>query len=511
MTSDGQSFDIVVVGGGINGAGIARDAAGRGLRVLLVEQGDFAGATSSASTKLIHGGLRYLEHREWRLVAESLAEREVLLRLASHIAWPMRFVMPHLPHLRPAWMIRTGLWLYDRLGGRSSLPKSQAVRLRGTPWGEGLAADLERGYVYSDAWVDDARLVVLNLRSATAHGAQVLRDTRLVSAQARQGTWTVHLAPTDSDSQAEQWTVQARAVVNATGAWVGAVRSACVGRPMPQARLVRGSHIVVPRVHAGAHACLFQNADGRVLFAIPYEGRYTLVGTTDRPVDSVAEAHTVGDDEVDYLLAAVNRFLARPLSRADVVWSYSGVRALVDDGADKPSAVTRDYRLELDLQDGAPLLSVYGGKLTTYRRLAEAALQRLAGPMGLSAGPWTATEPLPGAPGAPGAPGTPPAPGDRESALQTLLHRHPALPQPLLEGLFARHGTLVDELLAGAQDEAGLGHHHGGGLWDCEVRWCRTHEWARQPEDVLWRRTKAGLHMSAAEREAFARAWEAMA
>jgi len=481
-----RSFDLLVVGGGINGAGVARDAAGRGVSVALVEQGDFGGATSSASTKLIHGGLRYLEQYEFRLVAEALAEREVLLRIASHIAWPLRFVMPHAEGLRPSWMIRAGLFLYDRIGGRISLPRSECVRLSRDGAGAGLAPRFRSGYAYSDAWVDDARLVILNLRSAQAHGAQLFPRTRFASATARDGRWR---ATIEHEGGARE-TIDARVLVNAAGPWVESVAAAAGGRsPRASVQLVKGSHVVVPRIHAQSHAYILQNDDRRVVFLIPYERDFTLVGTTDVRVESIEAARTIDADETRYLLRAANRYLARPLAERDVAWSYSGVRPLYDDGSNDPSEITRDYTLELRTFDGAAQLDIYGGKITTYRRLAEAALERLAPHLSYRRGRWTHTEPLPGA-----------AP-DPVAARNELHARYPQLPKMVLDALFRRHGTLAAQVLGDATTLETLGEDLDGGLYERELRWFVEKEWARRADDVLWRRSKAGLHMSARSRE----------
>ncbi len=481
-----RRFDLLVVGGGINGAGIARDAAGRGVTVALVERGDFGGATSSASTKLIHGGLRYLEHYEFRLVAEALAEREVLLRIASHIAWPLRFVMPHAEGLRPSWMIRAGLFLYDRIGGRISLPRSESVRLSRAGAGAGLAPRFRTGYAYSDAWVDDARLVILNLRSAQAHGAVILPRTRFVGAQAHDGRWRA----TIEHANGMRETIEARALVNAAGPWVESVAAAAGGRSTrASVQLVKGSHVVVPRVHAQPHAYILQNDDRRIVFLVPYEGEFTLIGTTDVRVDSIERARTIDADETRYLLRAANRYLARPLVERDVVWSYTGVRPLYDDGANDPSDITRDYTLELRSFAGAAQLDVYGGKITTYRRLAEAVLDRLAPHLSYRRGRWTQGEALPG------------APADPSAARAELLARRPQLPPALLEALFRRHGTLVEQVLGDATTVDALGEDFGGGLYERELRWFVDHEWARSADDVLWRRSKAGLHMNERRRE----------
>ena len=491
MTQADCEFDLLVVGGGINGAGIARDAAGRGVRVALLEQGDFGGATSSASTKLIHGGLRYLEHREFRLVAEALAEREVLLRLASHIARPLRFVMPQVAGPRPAWMIRAGLWLYDRLGGRTSLPRSRGVRLAPGGYGAGLDPRITRGFAYSDAWVDDARLVILNLRSAQAHGATVMARTRFVSAERGDGCW---LAAIEDSATGARRALRARVLVNAAGPWVASVLDA-TGSDHPPARvqLVKGSHIVVPRAYAGEHALVLQNRDQRIVFMIPWERAFTLIGTTDVAVASLDQARAIGRDETRYLLDAVNRYLARPLAERDVVWSYTGVRPLYDDGSSDPSAITRDYTLVVDERDGVAQLAVFGGKITTYRKLAEAALERLQPWLGGSRARWTHTEPLPG------------AVADVAAARERLRQRRCGLSPALLDALFQRHGSLADEVLGDARSSTDLGRDFGGALYEREVNWFVEHEWAAAPDDVLWRRTKAGLHMNVAQRADFAR------
>ena len=388
-----DSIDLLVVGGGINGAGIARDAAGRGLSVLLVEQDDLGAHTSSSSSKLIHGGLRYLEQYEFRLVAEALAEREVLLRIAPHLVRPARFIMPHVPQLRPRWMIRTGLFLYDHLGRRTRLPGSHAVRLAGAPYGSGLKPEFKHGFIYSDCRVDDARLVVANARDAVARGAQVLTRTTCVTAKREAGLWRAQLR-----EAAGERSVAARAIVNAAGPWVKTVLNERLRQPSrDNVRLVRGSHIVVPRLYAGDHAFILQNDDRRVVFMIPYEERHTLIGTTDIPHEGDPSRPEPTAAEVDYLCRAASRYLERPARPADVLWRYAGVRPLYDDGSADPSAVTRDYVLRLDSdQGGEPVLSVFGGKITTYRRLAEHALQKLAAFFPAAGPAWTAGAPLPG-------------------------------------------------------------------------------------------------------------------
>ena len=493
MAAEAPPFDLFVVGGGINGAGIACDAVGRALKVGLCERGDFAGATSSASTKLIHGGLRYLEHYEFRLVREALQEREVLLAKAPHLSRPLRFVLPHEPHLRPAWMIRAGLFLYDRLGGRMSLPRSSGVRLDGSRWGAGLQPRFRKGFVYADARVDDARLVVANAMSARAHGATVRTRTRFVSARREAGVWRATIEGAGGREE-----VTARAIVNAGGPWVAEVLGSTDAPPSgASVRHVKGSHIVVPRVHDEEHAYILQNSDQRIVFVIPYLERYSLIGTTDVPVDDWA-APRISDDEIDYLLALANGYLAKPLARSDIVWSYSGVRPLHDDGSSNPSAVTRDYLLKVEATEGppgpgrAPVLSIYGGKITTYRKLAEAALADLAPYFPGLKPAWTATEALPG--------GDLPK-GDRAALLASLCARYPAIPVDLLRPLARRHGTLAASVLGDASRPEDLGEAFGGGLTEREIAYLVGHEWAREPEDVLWRRTKCALPMTQGERE----------
>lgn len=492
MTTPGGEFDLLVVGGGINGAGIARDAAGRGVRTALVDQGDFGGATSAASTKLIHGGLRYLEHFEFRLVAESLAEREVIMRLAPHLVSPLRFVMPHIPALRPAWMIRFGLWLYDRMGGRGSLPASRAVRLRGTPYGAGLKPELRRGFSYFDARVDDARLVILNLKSARAHGATLLPRTRLVTATRDNGRWRATLENAISGRRFE---LSARVLVNAAGPWVKSVAESTESQVVARVRLVKGSHIVVPRVHPGEHACILQNTDRRVVFMIPYEEAHTLIGTTDVAIDAMDEAQSISVEETRYLLAAVNRYLLHPLGESDVLWSYSGVRPLYDDGKSDPAAITRDYTLLQDERDGAVQLSIFGGKLTTYRKLAETVLDRLAPWLDYRRGPWTDGEALPGGGFAPAA---------RDAELERLRAAYPQLPAGVLRHVFDRHGREAVTVLGTARTLGDLGQDFGGGLYQREADYFIANEWALAADDILWRRSKAGLRMSAAQRADFA-------
>jgi glycerol-3-phosphate dehydrogenase len=485
---DDRPYDLLVIGGGINGAGIARDAAGRGLSVLLVERDDLAAHTSSASTKLIHGGLRYLEYYEFRLVAEALAEREVLLKAAPHLIEPLAFVLPHEPHLRPAWMIRAGLFLYDRLGGKMTLPKSFGVDLAGSRWGAGLKPRFRRGFVYADARVDDARLVVLNARDAQGRGAQIRVRTRLVRARRMNGLWRAEVSAADGKTE----TVSARGLVNAAGPWVKDVLDSVSAEPArANVRHVKGSHIVVPRVHPEEHAYILQNADDRIVFVIPYQENYSLIGTTDVSVDRY-DHPAIGAEETDYLLALVNGYLERPLARADIVWTYSGVRPLYDDGSDKPSAVTRDYVLKLDAENGAPLLSVFGGKITTYRKLAEQALHELAPFFPQMKPAWTRKATLPG--------GDLPN-RDRNAWFAHLCDRYRQIPAALLRAVGRRHGTAAIDVLGDARTAADLGEDFGALLTAREVDYLVAHEWARTAEDVLWRRTKCGLPMTEPQRQ----------
>jgi glycerol-3-phosphate dehydrogenase len=495
MSSPSAPFDLVVVGAGINGAGVARDAAGRGLSVLLVEQGDIASATSSWSTKLVHGGLRYLEHYEFRLVHEALAEREVVLRSAPHLVQPLSFVLPHEPHLRPMWMIRAGLFLYDHLGRRETLPASFAADLVDTCWGAGLKPQFRKGFVYADARVDDARLVLVNALSARLLGADVRVRTRMTRATRRDAMWHVTLAGADGRTEH----VSARALVNATGPWVKRVRDAITDAPARErVRHVKGSHIVVPRVHGEDHAYILQNRDKRIVFVIPYEERYSLIGTTDVPVDAF-EHPTVSEEEIAYLLELANAYLAKPLVRDDVVWTYSGVRPLFDDGASDPSAITRDYVLRLDRRDaqgreGAPVLSVFGGKLTTYRKLAEAVLASLAPFFPAMKPAWTESAPLPGGD----------LPGGLSGWTQELARGFPAIAPEVLRGLARRHGRRALDMLDGVRRASDMGPTFGRDLTAREIDFFVREEWARDADDVLWRRSKCGLGMSAQERSAVA-------
>ena len=474
--------DLLIVGGGINGAGIARDAAGRGLGVLLVEQDDLAAHTSSASTKLIHGGLRYLEQYAFRLVRESLVERKRLLRLAPHIVRPIEFVLPHRKGGRPAWMIRLGLFLYDHAGGRKALPASFGIGLPGSRHGADLDPAITRGFVYSDCRVDDSRLVILNALDAAERGAEIRTRTRLIAARRDGGLW---LATLLDHASGREKTVQARAIVNAAGPWVGALLGRIDGTgPVRPPRLVKGSHIIVPRLFGGEHAYILQNPDGRVVFAIPYEGAFTLIGTTDSAWTGDPSSPAADAEEIAYLCDSVNRYLTRPTTPADVVHSYSGIRSLYDDGSDRPSQVTRDYVLSLDGGGAPQLLSVFGGKITTYRRLAEQALDKLAPFLAPMSGRWTAAKPLPGGDIA-----------DVDSFIADVRRLWSFLPETTAVRLAHAYGSRIDDVMGEARCLAGLGEDFGGGLTAREVDYLVSREWARTAEDILWRRTKLGLHV----------------
>jgi glycerol-3-phosphate dehydrogenase len=491
--ADSETVDLLVVGGGVNGAGIARDAAGRGLSVVLCERDDLASATSSASTKLVHGGLRYLEHYEFRLVREALIEREVLLRAAPHIIWPLRFVLPHLPGLRPAWMIRIGLFLYDHLGGRELLPGSHGIDLRRHAAGAPLVERLDKGFVYSDCWVDDARLVVLNACDAAERGATVRTRTELVSARVEDGLWTARLR--DRIGMRE-YDVRARALVNAAGPWAGTLLSQRIEASRQQAlRLVKGSHIVVPRLFDHDDAYIFQQPDRRVVFAIPYEGRFTLVGTTDVDYTGDPAAAQIEDDEIGYLCEAINRYFRHKIAPADVVWSYAGVRPLYDDAAESASEATRDYVLDLQTAP-APLLNVFGGKITTFRKLAEHAVQKLQPLLGNTAADWTARAALPGG-DIPGA--------DFAGFARDFAQAHAWLPADLAQRYARAYGTRAAQVVGAARGLDGLGAALGDGIYEAELDYLRRREWAVNVEDVLYRRSKLALHIAPATREAVQR------
>ena len=490
-----EVVDLLVVGGGINGAGIARDAAGRGLSVLLCEQDDLAAHTSSSSTKLIHGGLRYLEYREFGLVRKALQERETLLAAAPHIIRPLRFVMPHMPNLRPAWLIRTGLFLYDHLARRKRLAGSRGIDMRRHPAGMPLVDSIERGFVYSDGWVDDARLVVLNALDASERGAKVLTRTKLVKATRNGGRWLAQLRRADGTTIE----VRARAIANAAGPWVGELLTGALGRRAQHGiRLVKGSHIVTRRLFEHDHAYIFQNPDKRIIFAIPYEHDFTLIGTTDVEYPSDPAKVAIDDAETRYLCESINRYFKRQISPRDVCWTYSGVRPLLqEEGTDNPSAATRDYKLELEAAPNeAPLLSVVGGKITTFRKLAEEAVDTLTHALEHRAPVWTAGAPLPG--------------GDIDDAhfepfAKRFAARHAWLPSALALRYARAYGTRAETMLGGARSLADLGREFAPGLYEAELRYLRDIEWACSAQDVLWRRTKLGLHIEPERLEAATR------
>jgi glycerol-3-phosphate dehydrogenase len=504
-------FDLLVIGGGVNGCGIARDASGRGLKVALCEKGDLAQATSSASTKLFHGGLRYLEFLEVRLVREALIERERLLRAMPHISWPLRFVLPLHPDMRfesatpvsrmlslampwmkgrrPDWLIRLGLGLYDNLGGREILPGTSTVDLTRDPAGKPLKPQFRRAFEYSDGWVEDSRLVVLNARDAEARGARVMVRTRVLSARVVEGLWE---AEVEEEGRGRS-TLRARMVVNATGPWAGEVLRSALGlQSRDRVRLVRGSHIVTRKLFDHDRCYFFQGRDGRIIFAIPYETDFTLIGTTDveHPDPSVPPVCT--PEEQDYLCAFASEYFARPVTRDDIVWTYSGVRPLHDEGDAETSATaaSRDYTLKLDTAPGAPVLHVFGGKITTYRRLAEAALERIGPALGNARGVWTAGVALPG--------GDFPVDGAARLAAE-LRGAHPFLTERWAMRLVRAYGTEAGEVLGGAKAAQDLGEDYGATLTEAEVRWLVEREWARTAQDVVWRRSKLGLRMAPEE------------
>ena len=482
--------DVLVVGGGINGAAIARDAAGRGLRVVLCEKDDLAQHTSSASSKLIHGGLRYLEHYEFGLVRKALVEREVLLRSAPHIMRPLRFVMPHDEGARPAWLIRAGLFLYDRLARREFLPGSHAIDLRSHPAGEALQTRYTRGFMYSDGWVDDARLVVLNALDAHERGATILTRTRCLAPQRHPGHWSATLVQGDTPLQ-----VRSRCLVNAAGPWAARFLDDLPGLAQGRTlRLIKGSHILVPRLFEHPHAYIFQHPDGRIVFALPYEGAFTLIGTTDLDYHGELDKVAISAEEVSYLCQLANRYFRRAVTPGDVVWSYAGVRPLVEDAAASAQAATRDFRLELD-SAGAPLLSVFGGKITTCRKLAEQAVDRIGPALGNTAPAWTADACLPGGDVAGQRP-------DKRGVLEfgawsaAQAARYPWLPPQLLQRWTRAYGTRMDVLLAGKGRLGDLGEEVLPGLYAAEVAYLASHEWAQSAADILWRRSKLGLHVA---------------
>jgi glycerol-3-phosphate dehydrogenase len=478
--------DIFVIGGGINGCGIARDAVGRGFSVFLAEMNDLASGTSSGSTKLIHGGLRYLEFYEFRLVREALMEREILWKNAPHIIWPMRFVLPYAKGLRPAWLIRLGLFLYDHIGGRKLLPATKTLDMAKDPAGKPLKPLFRKAFEYSDGWVNDARLVALNARDAADRGATIRTRTKVISARREGELWTVRLENAQTGDTEE---VKARLLVNAAGPWVDHVLSATVGlNDVHNVRLVQGSHIVIRKKFDDPRAYFFQNKDGRIIFAIPYEDEFTLIGTTDQDYSGDPREVKISDAEIDYLCAAASEYFAQPVKRSDIVWTYSAVRPLYDDGASKAQEATRDYVLKTDGGEGtAPIINTFGGKITTYRRLSESMVEKIEGFLGKRGKSWTANAPLPG--------GDFPASGfDAEVA--KLKTAYPFLDARLARRLTRLYGTRARMLLGLARSNADLGRNFGADLYEAEVRYLVQNEWAMTAEDVLWRRTKRGLHLS---------------
>jgi glycerol-3-phosphate dehydrogenase len=491
---DSTAYDLLIIGGGINGCGIARDAAGRGLRVLLCEKDDLACGTSSASTKLIHGGLRYLETYEFRLVREALIEREVLLAAAPHIVWPLSFVLPHDSGLRPAWLLRLGLFLYDHLGGRRRLPASRSIDFARDPAGRPLKPSFRKGFSYADCWVEDSRLVVLSAMDARERGAEILTRTRCTRAQRSGGLWEATLEALGGGTR----TVRARALVNAAGPWVNEVLRQVIGSNRGGGlRLVKGSHIVVPRLYDGAHAYILQNEDRRIVFVIPYEERYSLIGTTDVPYTDDLSRIGISEEETRYLCNVVNRYFANAVTPDQAVWTYAGVRPLYDDASENVSAVTRDYVFDVDRGSGeeAPLLSIFGGKITTFRKLAEHALEKLLPLLGREAAAWTGRTPLPGG----DIPG-----GDFDAFLRTVQAARPWLPPALARRYVRAYGTRAERILRGATSLAGLGEEIGDGLHEAEVEYLIAEEWAETAEDILWRRSKLGLHVSRQTQERLA-------
>ncbi len=479
-----QHFDLIVIGGGINGAGIARDAAGRGLHVLLCEKDDLAQHTSSSSTKLIHGGLRYLEHYDFMLVRHALQEREVLLRAAPHIIWPLRFILPHHKALRPRWLIRLGLFLYDHIGGRKLLPASHSVDLTKHIAGGELKPQFSSGFEYSDCWVQDARLVTLNVMDASARGCTVRTRTECTDLVRSDGQWTVHL---HNHLSGERTTVTARAVVNATGPWVEKTLDLDEEHDAKHGvRLVKGSHVVVPKLFEHPYTYIFQNADNRILFAVPYENDFTLLGTTDVEVEGEPGTEQIEQSEIEYICRSVSEYFATPVTPDQVIWTYTGVRPLYDDASENASKVTRDYKLDLDLRKHSPILSVYGGKITTFRKLAEQAVDMLKPHLNIIEPAWTSTACLPGG-DIPGA--------DFDQFFVGCQQRYDWLDADVLADYARNYGTCIEQVVGSATCMVELGKHFGGLLYEAEVDYLVQHEWARSAEDILWRRSKKGLHI----------------
>jgi len=479
-TETNKIYDLFVIGGGVNGVGIAADAAGRGLSVGLCEMNDLGSATSSNSSKLIHGGLRYLEYYEFRLVREALAEREVLLANAPHIIAPLRFILPHRPHLRPAWMIRAGLFLYDNLAKRSRLKKSVGLSFaQDNP----LKASMKKGFEYSDASVDDARLVILNAQAAVAKGAEIMVRTKCTAARRTDSGWCIAL----EDAKGASKTVYAKAIANAAGPWVASLFDDALEETSPKSiRLVKGSHIIVPKVHSESQAYILQNEDGRIVFVIPYQDDFSLIGTTDVEYQGDPSKVAIDQEEIDYLLSVSNDHFKQQVNAKDVVWTYSGVRPLLNDESDSAQAVTRDYTFEVTSDKGQlPLLSVFGGKITTYRKLSQAAVDKLCEFFPKATGAWTDSAVLPGG-----------GFNTREELQSELTVQFAWLPQKIIARLVRSYGTLSYKLLSSSQSLADLGKDFGAGLYQQEVDYLIEQEWAATLEDVIWRRTKMGLYLS---------------
>lgn len=492
-------FDLLVIGGGINGTGIARDAAGRGLKVLLCEKDDLAQHTSSSSTKLIHGGLRYLEHYDFALVRKALMERETLMRAAPHIIWPMRFVLPHHKELRPAWLVRLGLFLYDNIGGRKILPPTRVLRRKSSDKFTPLEARFTLAFEYSDCWVDDARLTVLNAVDAGEKGAEIAVGTQCMGMRRADDAWAVTLRNPDGSER----NIKARAVVNAAGPWVDDIVDQAFDTKMnKRVRLVKGSHIIVNKLYEGDHAYFFQTGDGRIIFAIPYENNeFTLIGTTDVPFTGDNDKVFISQDEIEYLCKAASEYLERDISPDDVVSTYSGVRPLYDDHSANASAVTRDYVLSLETEGGAPILSVYGGKITTYRKLAEHTLKLLKPYVAGNGKMWTEKSILPGG-------NIPDA--DFNAYYENCKGLYPWLAHDVLRRMLRTYGSRMDRVIGGASDMAELGKCYGAGLFQADIDYLYTYEYARKIEDVLYRRTKLGLHMTDSEIATVTKAFNSM-
>ncbi|WP_169544438.1 glycerol-3-phosphate dehydrogenase [Sneathiella aquimaris] len=479
-------FDIFIIGGGINGCGIARDAVGRGYSVALCEMNDLASGTSSGSTKLIHGGLRYLEHYEFRLVREALSEREILWKMAPHIIWPLRFVLPHHSGLRPAWLLRLGLFLYDHIGGRKKLPATQTLDLQKTSVGEPLKSQFVKGFEYSDCWVNDARLVVLNAQDASARGARLETRTKCIEARREDGIW--HIKTLNLKTQ-EVTSTTAKLLINASGPWVDDVLGTSVGdNDAKNVRLVQGSHVVVPRMFEHDRCYIFQNEDNRIIFAIPYEQNYTLIGTTDQDFKGDINDIKISEEETVYLCDAASEYFKKPVKVEDVVWTYSGVRPLYDDGASKAQEATRDYVLRQDGSSGdAPLLNVFGGKITTYRRLAESMLDKIEACLGKKGKAWTEHSTLPGGEF---------AAEQFDQMVNNVTLKHAFISEDLAWRYVRSYGTKVDTLLDGVTSQEMMGRDFGAGLYECEVRYLIKNEWAMTADDIVWRRSKLGIRMS---------------